>query len=68
MSPEAVDMMGNFNLIHQFVVRIGGPALVIGMMSKWWLHVKQSNQNWRDQVTKIAPSVTQIASWTPSAS
>ena len=47
--------MGNYDLIHQCVVGIGGPALVIGIMSKWWLHVKQSNQNWRDQATKIAP-------------
>ena len=50
-----VGAVGNYNLIHQCVVGIGGPALVIGIMSKWWLHVKQSNQNWRDQATKIAP-------------
>ena len=59
-------MMGKYSLIHQFVAGIGGPVLVIGMMSKWWLNVKQSKQNWSDQTTKIAPSVTQIASRTPS--
>ena len=47
--------MGNYKLIHQFVVGMGGPELVIGGMSKWWLYVKQSNQNWRDQATEIAP-------------
>ena len=29
--------------------------------------VKQWNQNWGDQATKIAPSATQIASWTLSS-